>query len=194
MLTLSMVDIDRDQYGNPKPHFLIKRAVGVGGDRIKNFNGELLIRPEGVAAWINEKDFKHKDRQIAPVRRLIPAVDYEIYKKAAVASVYNYHNIPVAGSDAEALKNINSIYSDSITFNEYRYKIEYSLQPHNLSGRKIWRKYEAGWYIPAGWIFPLGDNRDNSRDARYFGPVRLKKVLGKALVKYWPPGRMGLIR
>jgi signal peptidase I len=31
MLTLSLVDIDRDESGEPKVHFLIKRAVGEGG-------------------------------------------------------------------------------------------------------------------------------------------------------------------
>ncbi len=31
MVTLSLVDIDRDQNGNPKHHFLIKREIGVGG-------------------------------------------------------------------------------------------------------------------------------------------------------------------
>ena len=29
MVTLSLVDIDRDEFGNPKHHFLIKRAVGM---------------------------------------------------------------------------------------------------------------------------------------------------------------------
>lgn len=40
----------------------------------------------------------------------------------------------------------------------------------------------------------MGDNRDNSRDGRYFGPVAQKKVLGKALFKYWPPKRVGAVR
>jgi signal peptidase I len=40
----------------------------------------------------------------------------------------------------------------------------------------------------------MGDNRDNSHDARYFGPVRLEKVLGKALFRYWPLYRLGGVR
>ncbi|MCP5514328.1 MAG: signal peptidase I [Spirochaetales bacterium] len=194
MLTLSLIDIDKDQNGNPKAHFLIKRAVGVGNDRIRNINGNLQIKPKGLSSWIDESEFKHLDRAVTPVRRLITDEDYNLYLKAARASVYSYHNLEVSSEDAQALKNINSVYADSITFNEYRSKIEYSMQPHNLSVRKIWRKYETGWYIPEGWIFPLGDNRDNSRDGRYFGPVRMKKVLGKAMIKYWPPGRFGSIK
>jgi len=40
----------------------------------------------------------------------------------------------------------------------------------------------------------MGDNRDDSRDARDFGPVRIQKVLGRALFHYWPPRRWGGIR
>src|SRR6056297_4359138 len=47
MLTFSMVDIDRDAEGNPKPHFLIKRGVGMAKDRIRFVQGELELRPPG---------------------------------------------------------------------------------------------------------------------------------------------------
>jgi signal peptidase I len=51
-----------------------------------------------------------------------------------------------------------------------------------------------GWYVPEGRVLPLGDNRDNSNDGRYFGPVKLSKVLGSGSVIYWPLGRMGFIK
>ena len=35
MVTLSLVDIDKDENGQPKHHFLIKRAIGMPGDRIR---------------------------------------------------------------------------------------------------------------------------------------------------------------
>lgn len=35
-------------------------------------------------------------------------------------------------------------------------------------------------------FLPFGDNTDNSKDGRYFGPVELEKILGPAFFVYWP--------
>jgi signal peptidase I len=39
--------------------------------------------------------------------------------------------------------------------------------------------------VPAGTIFALGDNRENSADSRYWGFVPRNYVIGKPLVVYW---------
>ena len=42
--------------------------------------------------------------------------------------------------------------------------------------------------IPAGKYFVMGDNRNNSSDSRGGWLVSGDKIIGKALVSYWPPG------
>jgi signal peptidase I len=39
--------------------------------------------------------------------------------------------------------------------------------------------------VPAGQLFVLGDNRDNSRDSRFWGFLPIDQVKGRALIVYW---------
>lgn len=48
--------------------------------------------------------------------------------------------------------------------------------------------------VPQGKVFMMGDNRANSRDSRFFGPVDKAEVIGKAFFVYWPPGRVGMLK
>jgi signal peptidase I len=45
--------------------------------------------------------------------------------------------------------------------------------------------------VPRGHYFLMGDNRGNSDDSRYWGPVARDQVIGHAVATYWPPGRIG---
>jgi len=44
---------------------------------------------------------------------------------------------------------------------------------------------EGAYVVPEGTIFCLGDNRNNSLDSRYWGPVPLTYVKGRAVLIYW---------
>jgi signal peptidase I len=44
--------------------------------------------------------------------------------------------------------------------------------------------------VPAGKLWVMGDNRCNSSDSRYFGPIDKNLVVGRAFVIAWPVGRL----
>ena len=48
--------------------------------------------------------------------------------------------------------------------------------------------------VPEGCYFVLGDNSASSYDSRYWGFVPKEYVLGRALLIYWPPKRIRLIK
>ena len=41
-------------------------------------------------------------------------------------------------------------------------------------------------YVPKGYLYVLGDNRDNSSDSHIWGFVPLSNVEGRAMFAYWP--------
>lgn len=45
---------------------------------------------------------------------------------------------------------------------------------------------EANYTIKPGQVFVSGDNRNNSLDSRYFGPIDQKDIVGKLLVRVFP--------
>ena len=46
-----------------------------------------------------------------------------------------------------------------------------------------WKLENGPYVVPEGKVYVLGDNRAQSEDSRYFGPVDLTSILGKVVVR-----------
>jgi signal peptidase I len=47
------------------------------------------------------------------------------------------------------------------------------------------------YQIPAGDVFVMGDNRPDSCDSRYWGPIRESTIVGEVDLRIWPLSRIG---
>ncbi len=45
--------------------------------------------------------------------------------------------------------------------------------------------------VPSGYVFVLGDNRNDSNDSHVWGPLPRQNLIGKARLRFWPLDRLG---
>jgi len=197
MMTLSLVDIDRNADGTPKAHFLIKRGVGYSGDVVRWRNGVPEFQLPGTDTWVAEEDLKTRQGLKYDQHREVPEALPQYYSllpgasRALVASSLGQTADP---ADATALKTIDNVgfpHGDYFESGRQQLKAMLVAYPQSADRASAYFKMENGTWVPDGSILPLGDNRDNSKDGRYFGPVPLNKILGEASFRYWPLGRAG---
>ena len=187
MLTLSLVDIDKDEKGEPKAHFLIKRAIGMSGDWLVQNRGNMSLRPAGEDRWFGENEFGAVLGVAHNVSRLMPESAYIALEAAGKASGYADLGLEPPSSLGRLQSQAASIrYPDYIAHEKARLEVLRGAYPHESRYSVLLARHNQGFYVPESRILPLGDNRDNSRDGRYFGPVRNSKILGRGSVIYWP--------
>jgi signal peptidase I len=91
--------------------------------------------------------------------------------------------VVAVGGDTVALEN------GHVILNGKRQKEPFA----NLSGCNVNGNctYTQPVKVPAGYYFMMGDNRGDSDDSRFWGPVPDAWIIGEAFATYWPPDRIG---
>lgn len=57
-------------------------------------------------------------------------------------------------------------------------------------GRSLVKRVD---WCDEGYVSLLGDNLEQSRDSRHFGPLEATAVESQVIFRYWPPSRIGRV-
>lgn len=78
-----------------------------------------------------------------------------------------------------------AIYNGAVVVNGVTLQEPYILGPQNGN--------YAEHVVPAGQVFVMGDNRNNSDDSRTWGFLQIEQIVGKAIFRYWPLTNMTVV-
>ena len=98
----------------------------------------------------------------------------------------------VEGGGEDLIKRVVGVPGDEISVRGGKLLVNGERQREPYVNRRFPdRSFSAPTTVPKGHIFVMGDNRANSRDSRFFGPVPKSKIEGEAFLRFWPPDRIG---
>jgi signal peptidase I len=149
-----------------KPHtevpdmILVKRAIGVPGDRIHLRKGVVYLN--GVAQT-EPYAIQPSETNLIPYRDDFPSdlVGLRRYGSDDLTARGECRN--EACVESEAIDNRVMDWADEL--------------PKHIQGDDL--------VVPPGMVFAMGDNRTNSLDGRFWGFVPEKNILGRPLFVYW---------
>ena len=171
-----------------------KRAMGLPGETVKIQDGILYINGEAtnfrqysnLGIGDNEWRIPKKGDKL----EIIPAGNYN--------KARNYTAIDIEKIQKELKYNSASVYEFMPNLKFVVNGEETGLILDFIHDKDVVAKLMVGETVQVtlddDYYLALGDNTDNSFDSRYWGFVKGSRIRGRALVRFWPLNRIGLVK
>ncbi len=195
IITFTTVNLQVDEDGQPVSEFYVKRAAAMGGDTVRFVNGRAEIKPAGMNAYMPEGEFRTLANLEDP-REHVFTQSMVQRSATSFAEVYTYLTFGISElittEKGDSLAISADRYSTYAKVAEFFHRLspDGAITPANhrypeelgevawIHEVTDWHRYEAGIYVPNEYVLPLGDNRHNSLDGRFFGPQKLREIIG----------------
>ena len=100
----------------------------------------------------------------------------------------------VDNSEQDLIKRVVGLPGDEISVRSGKLFVNGEPQEEPYVNQKLPDvSFFAKTTVPEDHVFVMGDNRANSQDSRVFGPLPEENIEGEAFLRFWPPGRIGLL-
>jgi signal peptidase I len=116
-------------------------------------------------------------------RILINRMSYH-FRDPKNGDVIVFHSPITEGEDL--VKRVIAVGGDRVVITDGKLYVNGILQIEPYLLEQEWGMENVDLKIPEGQLFVMGDNRNNSGDSRFFGPISEDLVLGCAFCVYWP--------
>ena len=91
------------------------------------------------------------------------------------------------------IKRVIGVPGDKIEVKEGKLYLNDIAQDNYISDKNI--NYSIGpLIVPDQSLWVMGDNRNNSMDSHIWGFLPYEKIIGRAILRYWPLNKIGPIR
>ena len=95
--------------------------------------------------------------------------------------------------DTALIKRVIGVPGDKVEVKEGKLYLNDIAQDNYISDKNI--NYSIGpLIVPEQSFWVMGDNRNNSMDSHIWGFLPYEKIIGRAIVRYWPLNKLGPIR
>jgi signal peptidase I len=91
-----------------------------------------------------------------------------------------------AGPDPLLIKRLIGLPGETVEYRTGQVFIDGVLLDEPYTNEPCTARCEGSWTLAENEYFFMGDNRNNSRDSRVFGAVTRDRIIGEAVLRYFP--------